>query len=154
MKVQFFRDVTNPDELSKIVFLNFIDLKGQTGIDFSQESIRQTLVSPDLKGWFILTDDNKTIGYLFGKNLRLPDGRLVYFMDYFWIEEDYRHQGIGKSMLERCIKFTKNNNVQFIMLITKKNDVAYNMYKKYGFQKEVLIKFDNKKYELMTYYCY
>lgn len=156
MKVQFFREVKNPDELAKIVFLNFIQLKGQPYIDFSYESIRESLVSPDLKGWFILSDDNKTIGYLFGKNVRMPspDGRLVFFMDYFWLEPDYRGQGIGKSMLEKCINYVKNCNIQFIMLITKKDEIAHTMYKKYGFQKEVLIKFENKNYELMTYYCY
>jgi ribosomal protein S18 acetylase RimI-like enzyme len=156
MKVQYFNEISNPDELSKIVFLNFIQLKGQPNIEFSQDAIRKTLTSPDLKGWFILSDDNKTIGYLFGKQMRMPsfDGRLVYFMDYFWLEPEYRGQGIGKSMLNRCIKFVRNCNIQFIMLITKKNEPAYQMYKKYGFLKDTLIKFDNPEYELLSYYTY
>ena len=153
IKVQFFTEITNIEEFSKVVFLNFLELKNQPGIEFSQTSIQQTLSSPSLKGWLILNDNNTTIGYLFGNNQRMIDGRMVFFMQYFFLEEPYRNQGIGKSMLERCIKFTANNNIQFIMLITKKNEPAYYMYKKYGFQKEVLLKFDNKNYELITYYC-
>ena len=153
IKIQFFTTMTNISEFSKIVFMNFLELKNQDGIKYSEKAIQQSLSSPNLKGWLILNDNNTTIGYLFGNNERMVDGRLVFFMKYFYLEEAYRNQGIGKSMLERCIKFTSNNNIQFIMLITKKNELAYNMYKKYGFQKEVLLKFDNKNYELMTYYC-
>jgi ribosomal protein S18 acetylase RimI-like enzyme len=154
MKVQFFNKVDNVNELSKIVFLDFIQLKNQTGIEYSQKAIQQTLSSRSLIGWFLLNDDNKTVGYLFGKSMRLNDGRLVYFMDYFFIIPEYRGNKLGKTMLLECIKYITKNNIQFIMLITKINELAYNMYKKLGFQKEVLIKFDNPNYELLTYYCF
>ena len=152
MKFQQFRKLDNINRLAKIIFLNFIKLMDQPNIEFSIDAIERLLVSNNLVGWFLLDNNDKIIGYLVGEIQRLQDGRLVYFISYFYISKNYRGNGLGKIMLLRCLKFIKNNNIPFTMLITERDTVGYNLYKKIGFQNDPLIKIDNPDYVLLMNY--
>jgi len=152
MKFQQFRKLDNINRLAKIIFLNFIKLMDQPNIEFSMDAIERLLVSNNLVGWFLLDNNDKIIGYLVGEIQRLQDGRLVYFISYFYISKNYRGKGLGKIMLLRCLKFIKDNNIPFTMLITKRDTIGYNLYKKIGFQKDPLIKIDNTDYVLLINY--
>lgn len=152
MKFQQFRKLDNINRLAKIIFLNFIKLMDQPNIEFSMDAIERLLVSNNLVGWFLLDNNDKIIGYLIGEIKRLQDGRLVYFISYFYISKNYRGKGLGKIMLLRCLKFIKDNNIPFTMLITERDTVGYNLYKKIGFQNDPLIKIDNPDYVLLMNY--
>lgn len=152
MKFQQFRKLDNINRLAKIIFLNFIKLMDQPNIEFSMDAIERLLVSNNLVGWFLLDNNDKIIGYLVGEIQRLQDGRLVYFISYFYISKNYRGNGLGKIMLLRCLKFIKDNNIPFTMLITEKDTVGYNLYKKIGFQNDPLIKINNPDYVLLMNY--
>lgn len=152
MKFQQFRKLDNINRLAKIIFLNFIKLMDQPNIKFSMDAIERLLVSNNLVGWFLLDNNDKIIGYLIGEIQRLQDGRLVYFISYFYISKIYRGKGLGKIMLLRCLKFIKDNNIPFTMLITERDTVGYNLYKKIGFQNDPLIKIDNPDYVLLMNY--
>ena len=152
MKFQQFRKLDNINRLAKIIFLNFIKLMDQPNIDFSIDGIERLLVSNNLVGWFLLDNNDKIIGYLVGEIQRLQDGRLVYFISYFYISKNYRGNGLGKIMLLRCLKFIKDNNIPFTMIITERDTVGYNLYKKIGFQNDPLIKIDNPDYVLLMNY--
>jgi len=152
MKFQQFRKLYNINKLAKIIFLNFIKLMNQPNIEFSIDSIERLLVSNNLVGWFLLDNNDKNIGYIVGEIQRLKDGRLVYFISYFYISKNYRGKGLGKIMLLKCLKFIKDNNIPFTMLITERDTVGYNLYKKIGFQNDPLIKIDNPDYVLLMNY--
>lgn len=152
MKFQQFRKLDNINRLAKIIFLNFIKLMDQPNIEFSMDAIERLLVSNNLVGWFLLDNNDKIIGYLVGEIQRLQDGRLVYFISYFYISKNYRGNGLGKIMLLRCLKFIKENNIPFTMLITERDTVGYNLYRKIGFQNDPLIKIDNPDYVLLMNY--
>jgi len=152
MKFQQFRKLDNINRLAKIIFLNFIKLMDQPNIEFSMDAIERLLVSNNLVGWFLLDNNDKIIGYLVGEIQRLQDGRLVYFISYFYISKNYRGNGLGKIMLLRCLKFIKDNNIPFTMLITERDTVGYNLYRKIGFQNDPLIKIDNPDYVLLMNY--
>jgi ribosomal protein S18 acetylase RimI-like enzyme len=152
MKFQQFRKLDNINRLAKIIFLNFIKLMDQPNIEFSMDAIERLLVSNNLVGWFLLDNNDKIIGYLVGEIQRLHDGRLVYFISYFYISKNYRGKGLGKIMLLRCLKFIKDNNIPFTMLITERDTVGYNLYRKIGFQNDPLIKIDNPDYVLLMNY--
>jgi len=152
MKFQQFKKLDNINRLAKIIFLNFIKLMDQPNIEFSIEAIERLLASNNLVGWFLLDNNDKIIGYLVGEIQRLQDGRLVYFISYFYISKNYRGKGLGKIMLLRCLKFIKDNNIPFTMLITERDTVGYNLYKKIGFQNDTLIKIDNPNYVLLMNY--
>lgn len=52
MKIEKFTSLKNTDRLSKIIFLNFIELQNQVGISFSINEISRLLNSSKLIGWF------------------------------------------------------------------------------------------------------
>ncbi len=152
MKIQYFTNVSNLEQLSKIIFLNFIELQNQKGIVYSHDDIRTLLASPLLIGWFLLDDSGKIIGYIVGKKMNLNDGRYVYFIEYFFIIPSYRNKGYGKKMMLICIKKIMELNISYVMLITKKISIADILYRKLGFVDDTIIKITNDDYEVLTYY--
>ena len=85
MRIEKFTSLKNIDRLSKIIFLNFIELQNQPGISFSITDITRLLSSSQLIGWFLLGTDNKIIGYIVGNTHTLDDSRYIsyfYFVLY------------------------------------------------------------------------
>ena len=81
--------------------------------------------------------DNEIIGYL--------DYSLIYDrieIDNFFVEEQQRGQGIGKKLLSYLVVIGINNHVINITLeVRKNNEVARNLYKKFGFREVALRRF-------------
>ena len=81
--------------------------------------------------------DNKQVGYL--------DYSLIYDrieIDNFLVNEDSRGQGIGKKLLSYLVVIGINNHVVNITLeVRKSNQIARNLYKKFGFREVALRKF-------------
>lgn len=153
MKIERFTQLKNIDKLAKIIFLNFMELQNQPDIEFSYESIKEILVSPSLIGWFLMDNDSKIIGYLVGTISDLSDGRQVYFIHYFYIVQKYRKFGLGTRMLLITINHITNINIKFVMLISKIKSNGWNLYLKYGFNDDPIIKLNNYNYRTLVYYC-
>lgn len=84
--------------------------------------------------YFIVSIDNKNIGFL-QINIEEDSGEF----DIGLIEAE-RGKGYGKRLLETAINFLNSKNVQEICLIViTKNTLAYNIYKKRGFEEKQLI---------------
>ena len=149
MKLQKTIELINVELLSKIIFINFLYLENEKNISFTQKSILDTLNSSSLISWFLLDDNNNTIGYLIGSIQRINDGRLVYYISYFYIIEEYQNKGYGNSMMLECIKEIKNQNIKFIMLISKKNSPAESLYRRMGFIPDPIMKLDNNNFEIL-----
>lgn len=81
--------------------------------------------------------DNEIVGYL--------DYSLIYDrieIDNFFVEEEYRGCGIGKKLLSYLVVIGINNHVVNMTLeVRKSNDIARNLYKKFGFREVALRKF-------------
>lgn len=81
--------------------------------------------------------NNKVVGYL--------EYSLIYDrieIDNFLVQEDKRGQGIGKKLLSYLVVIAINNHVINITLeVRKSNEVARNLYKKFGFREVALRKF-------------
>ena len=57
------------------------------------------------------------------------------FLSKLYVHKDYRHQGLGKIMLEECIRYGKENNCECIYLTVNKNNTdSINTYKHLGFK--------------------
>ena len=154
MRIEIFKELKNTDRLAKIIFINFIELQNQPDIDFSVRDIENTLNESSLLGWFLLDNNNKIVGYLIGTIKDIGDGRVVYYISYFYIIQKYRNYGMGKKMLIAALEYVTRQNIKFVMLISRKDSKAWHLYKKYGFMQDPLIKLhNNKNYEVMLYYC-
>jgi ribosomal protein S18 acetylase RimI-like enzyme len=152
MKIERVTTLRNIERLAKIIFLNFIELENQPDIQFSIEDIKSSLSSSSLIAWLLLDDDNKIVGYLVGTAKELGDGRYVYYLSYFYIIKKYRGTGLGKRMLLICIDYITKLNIKFILLISRINSPAYNLYLKLGFLPDPVITLKNNDYKLLIYY--
>lgn len=152
MKLQKFDKINNVERLSKIIFLNFINLQYETDINFSIDDILMALSSTKLIGWFLLDDNNKIIGYIIGEFKELDDGRYVYYISYFYIIEKYRSKGLGFKMMLNCIEYIKSQNVPFIMLISDIRSSAFKLYQQLGFIADPIIQIKNPNYSVQLFY--
>lgn len=63
----------------------------------------------------------------------LEDNRV--FLSKLYVSKEYRNKGIGKLMLEDCIKYAKENNKNSIYLtVNKGNTNSIEIYKHIGFK--------------------
>ena len=81
--------------------------------------------------------DDKSVGYL--------EYSLIYDrmeIDNFCVLDEYRNQGIGTKLLAHLVSLAINYRVVNITLEVRiSNDIAINLYKKFGFREVALRKF-------------
>ncbi len=82
-------------------------------------------------------DDDKVIGYL--------EYSLIYDrmeIDNFLVLDDYRNKGIGTKLLSYLVSLAINFRVVNITLeVRVSNEIAINLYKKFGFREVALRKY-------------
>ena len=63
-------------------------------------------------------------------------------IDDFFVNEDQRNQGIGNKLMSYLIwKAIDNHVVNITLEVRKSNEIARNLYKKFGFREVALRKF-------------
>ena len=81
-------------------------------------------------------ENNELIGYL--------EYSLIYDrmeVDNFYVSEKYRNKGIGTKLLAHLVSLAITYRVINITLeVRKSNDIAINLYKKFGFREVALRK--------------
>ena len=84
-----------------------------------------------------LDDENNILGYL--------EYSLIYDrieIDNFFVDESQRNKGIGKKLLTYLIAIAIDSHVINITLeVRKNNEIARNLYNKFGFREVALRKF-------------
>lgn len=105
---------------------------------FTDTLLSEWLENPELYACIV---DEKEVGYVeisqesWNNRLRISN---------LWVEEKYRHQGIGSYLMEYALKRAQKLNVRAVVLETQScNDKAITFYLKHGFQ---LIGFDSISY--------
>ena len=81
--------------------------------------------------------EKNLIGYISVSIISLEDAYIekIAVLHEIAVEEEYQELGIGKSLLDSCIKILKEAKVGYIKLsMFKENIKANNFYKKNGFQ--------------------
>ncbi len=81
--------------------------------------------------------EKKVVGYISASIIPLDDAYIekVATLHEIATEDKYQKLGIGKSLLNSCIKLLKDCNVGYIKLSTfKENSKARNFYEENGFQ--------------------
>ena len=78
----------------------------------------------------IVKENDKIIGF----TEYLIDSDRV-FLSKLYVHKDYRHKGIGKLMLNECIEYAKENNLNKIYLtVNKGNKPTIDVYNHIGFK--------------------
>ena len=61
------------------------------------------------------------------------------------VQDDFRGKGIANMLMDKCLKFAKENKAKEIFLISNDSlKIARNLYNKYGFKE---VDLDSKKYD-------
>ena len=123
-------------DFAKEVFIDYyIDIIGydqalyMTDKFLSNEAIKKLL--DDGAIFKMIKIDNKIVA--FTEYLK-EDNRI--FLSKLYIHKDYRHQGLGKILLNDCIEYARNNSCDSIYLTVNKNNInSINIYNHLGFKK-------------------
>lgn len=87
--------------------------------------------------YFLIQSDENTAGYMAiiiqGDNL---------FISKFYLSSIFRGQGIAKIMLEKIYQLARQNHSKHLELTVNKNNPAYQIYLKLGFEKIDSIQID------------
>lgn len=87
----------------------------------------------------MLNDDNIILlGYyldeIVGYILIRRTSNNTCLLDGLYVLEDYRNQGIGKSLINEAINRCKKLNIKYVDInVIEKNEIAKNIYKNLGF---------------------
>lgn len=104
---------------------------GKDGIAYLKKRIRGR------KGiCFLVVDGEGVVGYACGGILPVQKWRPVKRseLDNLYVRESYRGQGVGKQLLQEFIQWSKEQEVERVMLIAvASNDPALAFYTKQGF---------------------
>ena len=117
----------NIEEYVDVYNKSFMDMPHGTYIEIKEA--KGYLANKDgNEDYFLILDKNESIGFL---NTTIKDKKA--FFDIGLIKE-YRGKGYGKKLLETAIQFLNEKQVEEICLtVIEKNSIAYEMYKKRGF---------------------
>lgn len=78
----------------------------------------------------IVYENNKPISYI----EYIKENNKV-FLSKLYVDSNYRNKGYGKYMLDDCINYAKNNNINTIYLtVNKYNTPSINIYKHLNFK--------------------
>lgn len=131
--------------LSNKIYKDFIYLSTNKELNHNIKFIKESVEN----GNFILAFDKFMIGYILYELKTLQDGRLICYINYIYLNKDYRSKNIGTDMLNILINYCKSNSIKFIILTYDDKNVKLNkFYNKFQFK---LDQFLNKT--RVKYYC-
>jgi len=104
--------------------------KESFSVPWSRDSFVLEVTKNMLAKYIVAELDGKTVGYG-GIWLIIDEGHVTNIA----VAKDYRGLGIGNKIVEGIIKICADRNIRSITLeVRKSNNVAQNLYKKYGFK--------------------
>lgn len=122
-------------EFASEVFIDYYnDLIGNKQAKYMANLFLSTEAIKDLinKGaiFKLAMNNNEPIGFI---EYVLEENKV--FLSKLYVRKDLRHKGVGKMMLEDCIRFAKQNNRNSIYLTVNKGNVpSINVYNHIGFK--------------------
>ena len=111
-----------------------------------EDSDKKDLLNPDKIVYnggqvFFALEDHKAIGTV--AMIKSSDDR--FELAKMTVQDDFRGKGIANMLMDKCLKFAKENKAKEIFLISNDSlKIARNLYNKYGFKE---VDLDSKKYD-------
>ncbi|MBN1387362.1 MAG: GNAT family N-acetyltransferase [Bacteroidales bacterium] len=119
----------NPDDYKTV-----LKLWQSTGMGSSERGDDKNTVERCIKTGgrlLILEDEHNRI--IAGTSWLTFDGRRLY-LHHFGILPEYQGRKLSKYLLEETLKYVKESGYQVKLEVHRSNNVAINLYKKYGFK--------------------
>lgn len=116
--------ISDLDEIDHIGFNNFDDF-------WSINTLRSELIKDDINtNYFIAIKYDEILGFI--GTLKIIDELNIMNIA---VRKDFRHLGVGSSLLSAVINYCNSENISTITLeVNTKNNFAINLYEKYGFK--------------------
>ena len=105
------REVCNPDEKSKICSDTLRALPNWFGVE---SSIVDYTAQVKTQPFYAAFENEKAVGFVSLKT----HNRFTSEVFVMGVLKDYHRQGIGKKLIECCVKHCKSNNIEFLTVKT------------------------------------
>lgn len=106
--------------------------------------VRELLESRQAYGLEYLID-GQVVGFILGSSMLFSYGRTFELNDLA-VAPEFQHQGIGKVLLERCLKDLKEQGIKAVHLITASEGALPAFYERYGFSRESFVMLMGKEF--------
>lgn len=103
--------------------------------DWAYERSSWIYRSQSFLGFVAKDNNNKTIGAILGYGVPFKGKQGHQIVDFF-IDTNYQNKGIGSKLLLHLESELKQNNYDFISLLTSKNTAIEAWYKKHNYQRD------------------
>lgn len=151
--IREIRGVSDPTPFATLIYKNFQYLEKEPVLNHNIDEIKKLLTNENFIGLLVYDNNGKMIAYLVGEIKHLNDGRITYYITYFYVAPMYRHKRIGSKLLQLLINKCKQNwGVNYITLTCDINDrKLLEFYKKRGFDVDIMLK-NGGRHEIYTLY--
>ena len=98
-------------------------------------------------GSIFIAKDNDIVGYIYIKQKEIDptEKNKEAIIDGLYVEEEYRHQGIAKKLINEAKKWASDNDIKYISInVLYDNDIAKQLYYNEGFKNNYI----NLKYKV------
>ncbi len=127
MKIHFYQSYQKILEIEKIIALikqQMFAINSEKSGSAIDEALKNALMKSKRALLLVSYLDDNPIGFIFGNiGSGIESGG-----DYFWINEihvrkDFRHQGIGTSMIEALEKWLEDRKIFYIAAVIEKQNI-------------------------------
>jgi GNAT superfamily N-acetyltransferase len=144
--------IVDPTPLANTIYKNFEYLANEPNLGHNIPEINRLLTDENFMGLFVYNSDNNVIAYLVGEIKHLNDGRVVYYISYFFVCPRYQNKKIGSRLISLLISKCENKGNKFIVLTCDTNDKKLvQFYVNRGFVVDPILK-NGQRHEIYTYY--
>lgn len=138
------KELENIDQISHLytMAIAMADVMGGA-ISLDLEELKKLYMGGAFKALIVYAED-QPVGYtVWSEGFHTYDGLFMY-IDDIYVQEDYRHSGIGKELMSRLIEIAHKNNYRNIeWLVEKDNDELRRWYNDLG--SSVLDKYEYRR---------
>lgn len=126
--VFYFRDYQSGD------FCQVISIWKETGLGNEERGDDEKIILSTIKsgGKFIMMFEQRT-DKLIGTSWITNDHRRLY-LHHFGIAKEFQGKEFSKPLLDKSMEFAKKTGLQIKLEVHKDNEIARELYEKYGFK--------------------
>ena len=143
----------NVNNLTKVIYNNFIDIAHITELDHTFHSIQKILHSKSSIILLAIDSQQCIISYVVADNIYVNDLNLMHIY-YIYTAKEYRNCGIGTYLLNTLSNVSMKRNIPILSLTyDTQNVMLTKYYKKYGFDFDDQLR-SHKRYDMLSKQLY